>query len=182
MDKSPRQPTESNQKSPNTNEHPFKAANGGLTSSSNQSTPFPSSVGSSHHTLGQIADQFQDRSSEKLNISNFSNGNNNRESTDVNHHDDEDGEGGDDEQNLMDYDDDPEGDALIAHGNESTGRWTRNEHDLFLDALKKYGKVIMFFMFYMLLMIDDDDDNDDDDDDDDDDGDNAIELTAFLTS
>lgn len=160
MDKLPRQPTDSNQ-SPNTDEHPFKAVNGGVTSS-NQSTPFPSTVGSSHHTLGQIADQFQDRSDERLNISNVSNGNN-RESTDDNHQDEEDAEGGDDEQNLMDYDEDPEGDALIAHGNESTGRWTRNEHDLFLDALKKYGKVInnecsrtsiLLFIFCMLYAID----------------------------
>lgn len=159
MDKLPRQPTDSNQ-SPNTDEHPFKAINGGVTSS-NQSTPFPSTVGSSHHTLGQIADQFQDRSDERLNISNVSNGNN-RESTDDNHQDEEDAEGGDDEQNLMDYDEDPEGDALIPHGNESTGRWTRNEHDLFLDALKKYGKVInnvlelvfcyLYSVCYMLLI------------------------------
>ena len=34
------------------------------------------------------------------------------------------------------------GDAdLCQPGSEHTGRWTRKEHELFLDALKKYGKV-----------------------------------------
>lgn len=38
-------------------------------------------------------------------------------------------------------DEDDDDDEVIAHGNEATGRWTREEHDLFLQALKKYGKV-----------------------------------------
>jgi len=152
MDKSSQQPTDPNQ-NPDTNEHPLRAINSGTSSSSsNQSTPFASSVGS-NHILSQIADQFQDNSRDRLNISNLSNGNN-RESTDDHHNDDDDGEGGDDDHHQMDYDDDPEG--LIAHGNESTGRWTRNEHDLFLDALKKYGKVknifFMHFFVYVLLI------------------------------
>ncbi len=32
------------------------------------------------------------------------------------------------------------GDDICLPGNEHTGRWTRKEHELFLDALKKYGK------------------------------------------
>lgn len=30
--------------------------------------------------------------------------------------------------------------SVCTPGNELTGRWTRKEHDLFLEALKKYGK------------------------------------------
>ena len=29
---------------------------------------------------------------------------------------------------------------VIAEGQEATGRWTEEEHELFLEALKKYGK------------------------------------------
>ena len=122
MDKFPRLPTD-----PNANPNP--TINQYL--KVNQSTPFTSSIGSSHHTLGQIADQFQDRNRAA---------HGNRDSATDDHNYDYDGDGGDDD-NLMDYDEDPEGDALISHGNESTGRWTRSEHDLFLEALKKYGKV-----------------------------------------
>ena len=35
-------------------------------------------------------------------------------------------------------------------GNESTGRWTRQEHDAFLEALKKYGKVSTIVRPYMM--------------------------------
>lgn len=52
---------------------------------------------------------------------------------------DEDDYGGDDDE------DGPSSSScsgqLQTAGNESTGRWTRQEHDLFLEALKKYGKV-----------------------------------------
>ena len=41
----------------------------------------------------------------------------------------DDGDGGDD---------DP---AVCTPGSEHTGRWTRKEHELFLEALKKYGRV-----------------------------------------
>jgi hypothetical protein len=37
-----------------------------------------------------------------------------------------------------DYEDD---EPYVPTGEEVTGRWTREEHDLFLAALKKYGKV-----------------------------------------
>lgn len=36
---------------------------------------------------------------------------------------------------LEEYHDD------IAASNEQTGRWTRKEHETFLEALKKFGKV-----------------------------------------
>jgi SHAQKYF class myb-like DNA-binding protein len=32
------------------------------------------------------------------------------------------------------------GDAPVVHGGEHTGRWTKREHELFLEALKKHGK------------------------------------------
>lgn len=32
--------------------------------------------------------------------------------------------------------------SLCQPGNEHTGRWTRAEHETFLEGLKKYGKVI----------------------------------------
>ena len=39
-------------------------------------------------------------------------------------------------------DDDGEVDASVCvSNNEQTGRWTRKEHEVFLEALKKYGKV-----------------------------------------
>ena len=34
-------------------------------------------------------------------------------------------------------------DEICVPGSEHTGRWTRKEHELFLDALKKYGKETM---------------------------------------
>jgi hypothetical protein len=36
---------------------------------------------------------------------------------------------------------------------QSTGRWTKKEHELFLQALKKYGKVINIPSFIMLLSL-----------------------------
>jgi hypothetical protein len=38
-----------------------------------------------------------------------------------------------------DYDDDS--DPYVPTGEEGTGRWTKEEHDLFLAALEIYGKV-----------------------------------------
>lgn len=38
-------------------------------------------------------------------------------------------------------DDDEFDPSICAPGSEHTGRWTRKEHELFLEALKKYGKV-----------------------------------------
>ena len=71
-----------------------------------------------YHTLGQMADQFQERArADKKHNSDY----------------------GDDDEEEEDDDNDH---SLIPQGNESTGRWTRQEHELFLEALKKYGKVI----------------------------------------
>lgn len=68
-----------------------------------------------YHTLGQMADQFQERArADKKHNSDY----------------------GDDEEE----DEDDNDHSLIPQGNESTGRWTRQEHELFLEALKKYGK------------------------------------------
>lgn len=39
-------------------------------------------------------------------------------------------------------DGDGEGGGFIAAGQEHTGRWTKEEHELFLKALEKYGKVM----------------------------------------
>ena len=112
--------------------------------------------GSSNYqpTLGQIADQFQERARAEARLaqSAMSDTGNSYNST-------QSGRGGedydygctgggggnegfddddDDDGDGVDGDDDP---ALISTGNESTGRWTRPEHELFLQALKKYGKV-----------------------------------------
>lgn len=43
--------------------------------------------------------------------------------------------------NGDDYDEEEDDSIQLPSGNESTGRWTRNEHEMFLEALKKYGKV-----------------------------------------
>jgi hypothetical protein len=40
---------------------------------------------------------------------------------------------------------------LCPPGNEHTGRWTRQEHELFLEALAKYGKVLCLVSFSFLL-------------------------------
>ena len=45
---------------------------------------------------------------------------------------------GDDGNEEEDDEFDP---SICAPGSEHTGRWTRKEHELFLEALKKYGKV-----------------------------------------
>lgn len=56
--------------------------------------------------------------------------------------DDDEGAGDNIEGCGDDDDDDGEMDPSICKpGNEHTGRWTRKEHDLFVEALKKYGKV-----------------------------------------
>ena len=44
-----------------------------------------------------------------------------------------------------DNDDGGEDEGVCAVGQEVTGRWTRKEHELFLEALKRYGKVINLF-------------------------------------
>jgi hypothetical protein len=54
-----------------------------------------------------------------------------------------------------DYDEDEEDGIQIPVGNESTGRWTRNEHEVFLEALKKYGKVYFCDLFIFLMSNDD---------------------------
>jgi hypothetical protein len=75
-----------------------------------------------HHTLGQIADQFQERARAIARTKGMPLT-----------------EASDDEimNNGDESDDEP---MTNAHG-ESTGRWTKQEHELFLEALKKYGKV-----------------------------------------
>jgi hypothetical protein len=32
----------------------------------------------------------------------------------------------------------------IPQGNENNGRWTRQEHNLFLEGIEKFGKVILY--------------------------------------
>jgi hypothetical protein len=86
-----------------------------------------------HHTLGQMAEQFQERARAAARSKHSAGGES------------------DDDQNMNmntgdDSDDEP---ATNAHG-ESTGRWTKQEHELFLEALKKYGKVTTPFYFSFL--------------------------------
>lgn len=107
-------------------------------------------------TLGQMADQFQERARAEArhkgsgedpapNYNDYGGGNG-----DDYNYDEGSGGGGGGSAGMDGYDDDEDGDggdggdddpSLIATGNESTGRWTRPEHELFLQALKKYGKV-----------------------------------------
>lgn len=57
-----------------------------------------------------------------------------------------------DEVEDEEEEDDSEMDASICvSNNEQTGRWTRKEHEVFLQALKKFGKVIIA-PFYRLLL------------------------------
>lgn len=47
--------------------------------------------------------------------------------------------------------DDGDDEGVCQPGQEQTGRWTRKEHELFLEALKKYGKVKL--LFYTLIPV-----------------------------
>jgi SHAQKYF class myb-like DNA-binding protein len=66
-------------------------------------------------TLGQLAVKFQSYNGPEMKFN----------------EDQLDGEGDEEEEG---------GDAPIVHGAEHTGRWTKREHELFLEALKKHGK------------------------------------------
>jgi hypothetical protein len=57
------------------------------------------------------------------------------------------GDGGDDDDDGGDDQHDENG------GHESTGRWTKQEHELFLQALKKYGKVSSLVFSFLFLSI-----------------------------
>ncbi len=89
-----------------------------------KSTVVDVAKGTPHQTLGQIADRIQEqaRAAKTLN-SEESMGED--EGEDDDHYPDEDEIGGQ---------------------TESTGRWTKGEHDLFLEGLKKYGKVSFEFL------------------------------------
>jgi SHAQKYF class myb-like DNA-binding protein len=73
-------------------------------------------------TLGDLAARVQAKARAEMRNKNFLD-----ESTTQNEEFDEDDEG------YVDP-------AICQPGNELTGRWTRHEHNLFLEALKKYGK------------------------------------------
>jgi hypothetical protein len=91
-------------------------------------TPGTSTSLASHPTLGQMADQIQERArADRLSR---------QGENDYEEELDEDEEGGEGEEG-----DEDDGEDVIPQGSESTGRWTRQEHELFLQALKKYGKV-----------------------------------------
>jgi hypothetical protein len=110
-------------------------------------------------TLGEMADQFQERARAEVKVSqpkpvtsrvvDLANQVYNNSAAGAEEYygyggGDGDDYDGDDNDGGFDGDDDP---ALISAGNESTGRWTRPEHELFLQALKKYGKVSDFHAF-----------------------------------
>lgn len=79
--------------------------------------------GHHHHTLGQIADKIQEEARALGGLSS--------KEHDIEYYDDDELDAGDDD-NL---------DGGAANGTESVGRWTKQEHELFLEALRKYGKV-----------------------------------------
>jgi hypothetical protein len=43
--------------------------------------------------------------------------------------------------------------SLCLPGQEHTGRWTHAEHELFLEALNKYGRVIYYINFLNLISL-----------------------------
>ena len=77
---------------------------------------------SPHHTQGQMVDEFQKRAQ-------ASSTNQISQLIEEDSADDD-----------FDYDDDTDANQK----SESTGRWTKEEHDLFLEALKRYGKVKLY--------------------------------------
>lgn len=92
-------------------------------------------------TLGQIADQFQERarSDGKSKTMSYSNSATPAATLPVAQSS---GHSAHSSTYGDDYDDEDDAEhPIIPQGTESTGRWTRQEHDLFLEALKKYGKV-----------------------------------------
>jgi SHAQKYF class myb-like DNA-binding protein len=62
--------------------------------------------------------------------------NNIKKNDDIDDYDDMDIDGDGD----IEGDDDDDDVAVCTPGNEQTGRWTRKEHEIFLEALKKYGR------------------------------------------
>lgn len=128
-------------------------------------------------TLGQMADQFQERArverKEKISRkrelgevedrSGKSSGYSEYENIDGNNNYDDgsdgEGDGGGDNFGYDDGDNEGDGDGdgeggddepgTVPSGHESTGRWTRPEHELFLQALKKYGKVRNLYSIYI---------------------------------
>ena len=57
------------------------------------------------------------------------------------------------EDDLMDYDDESV-EGVCTVGEEHTGRWTREEHSLFLEGLKKFGKVSFVNSVFSSLFLD----------------------------
>lgn len=78
-----------------------------------------------HHTLGQMAEQFQERARAAARHKGGDSPPNEEE----------------EEEDENEDDDDEEGGGTGGQQTESTGRWTKHEHEMFLEALKKYGKV-----------------------------------------
>ena len=50
-------------------------------------------------------------------------------------------------------DDEEEYEGVCVSGEEHTGRWTKEEHSLFLDGLKKFGKVFSLLFPHRLHSI-----------------------------
>lgn len=76
-----------------------------------------------HATLGQMAEQIQQNAKAELAKTGAGDGY----------------DGPVEDYKTLGMDDEYAG--VCMPGNESTGRWTRQEHEAFLEALKKYGKV-----------------------------------------
>jgi hypothetical protein len=93
----------------------------GTQSSGNKQSPNRLQQPHQHHTLGQIAAKFQENARAPRTVEEEYNS----------------GVEDDNEEELEEGDDELEDDK----DQSTTGRWTRQEHDLFLAGLKKYGKV-----------------------------------------
>lgn len=85
-----------------------------------------------HHTLGQIAAKFQENARAAR-------------SKGIVEDDESDGEAGE-------GDEDDDGGADQDDQDQSTGRWTKLEHELFLAGLKRFGKVSRSYPFSVILI------------------------------
>ena len=116
----------------------YYIAGGNMVKSDNINTDSHGFVYKSNPTLGDLAAQIQAKARAERASAAY-NGDGNSIDYDDNDYDDMDDNDDDDEDEVAVVTG-GSGTAICTPGNEQTGRWTRREHLLFLEALKKYGK------------------------------------------